>query len=69
MHEEIPGLDGEWQMSKQDKTKNKVQEMSGKAKEKVGSATGDPALEHKGERQNSKANLKQAGEKVKDSFR
>jgi len=56
-------------MGQDDKTANKVEEIGGQAKEKVGSVTGDEALERQGERDQSKANLKQAGEKVKDAFR
>ena len=41
----------------------------GDAKEKVGGATGDEALRRQGERDQTKANLKQAGEKVKDAFK
>ena len=56
-------------MGKDDKTANKVEELRGEAKEKIGAATADPALERQGERDQSKANLKQAGETVKDAFR
>ena len=56
-------------MGQDDKTNNKVEEIGGSAKEKIGAATGDEALEHQGERQQSKANLKQAGENVKDAFK
>ena len=56
-------------MGQDDKTANKVEEIRGAAKEKIGAATGDQALENQGERDQSKANLKQAGEKVKDAFR
>jgi uncharacterized protein YjbJ (UPF0337 family) len=56
-------------MGKDDKTKNKVEEIRGDAKERVGQATGDDALRRQGERDQSKANLKQAGEKVKDAFK
>jgi uncharacterized protein YjbJ (UPF0337 family) len=56
-------------MGTDDKTDNKLEEIGGKAKEAVGKATGDEALEHQGERDQSKANLKQAGEKVKDAFK
>ena len=55
-------------MSKDDKVQNKTEEIRGKAKEKVGDATGDDNLKAQGERDQSKANLKQAGEKVKDAF-
>ena len=56
-------------MGADDKTENKVQELRGEAKEKIGSATGDEGLEKQGERDQSAANLKQAGEKVKDAFK
>ena len=56
-------------MGNDDKTKNKVEEIRGKAKEGIGEATGDDALARQGQNDQSKANLKQAGEKVKDAFR
>ena len=56
-------------MGKDDKAHNKVDEIRGNAKEKIGEATGYPALERQGEREQTGANLKQAGEKVKDAFR
>jgi uncharacterized protein YjbJ (UPF0337 family) len=56
-------------MGADDKTQNKVQEIRGDAKEKIGAATGDEGLERQGERDQSAANLKQAGEKVKDAFK
>ncbi len=56
-------------MATDDKTQNKAEELGGKAKEKVGEATGDDSLKAQGERDQSKANLKQAGEKVKDAFK
>jgi uncharacterized protein YjbJ (UPF0337 family) len=56
-------------MGTDDKADNKIEELGGKAKETVGSATGDDELRHQGERDQSKANLKQAGEKVKDAFK
>jgi len=56
-------------MGNDDKTKNKVEEIRGKAKEGVGNATGDDALARQGHNDQSKANLKQAGENVKDAFR
>ena len=56
-------------MGQDDKTANKVEEIGGKAKEKIGAATGDESLERQGEMDQSKANLKQAGEKVKDAFK
>jgi uncharacterized protein YjbJ (UPF0337 family) len=56
-------------MGNDDKADNKLEELGGKAKEAVGSATGDENLERQGENDQSKANLKQAGEKVKDAFK
>jgi uncharacterized protein YjbJ (UPF0337 family) len=56
-------------MGADDKTKNKAQDVAGHAKETVGKATGDDALRRQGERDQSKADLKQAGEKVKDAFK
>ncbi len=56
-------------MGADDKTQNKVEEIAGDAKEKIGAATGDDALRRQGERDQSEANLKQAGEKVKDAFK
>ena len=56
-------------MSALDKAKNKAEEMTGKAKEKAGQATGDERLEAEGNVDQTKGNLKQAGEKVKDAFK
>jgi uncharacterized protein YjbJ (UPF0337 family) len=56
-------------MGGDDKTSNKVEEIQGQAKEKIGSATGDESLERQGERDQSKANLKQAGVKVTDAIK
>ncbi|MDQ2837363.1 MAG: CsbD family protein [Actinomycetota bacterium] len=56
-------------MSALDKAKNKAEEVTGKAKEKVGQATGDDKLEAEGNVDQTKGNLKQAGEKVKDAFK
>lgn len=55
-------------MGTDDKAGNKLDELAGKAKEAVGNATGDEDLERQGDRDQTKANLKQAGEKVKDAF-
>jgi uncharacterized protein YjbJ (UPF0337 family) len=56
-------------MSGVDKAKNKVEDLGGKAKEAVGSATGDKSTENEGKVDQIKANLKDAGEKVKDAFK
>jgi uncharacterized protein YjbJ (UPF0337 family) len=56
-------------MATDDKMDNKLEELGGKAKEAVGRATDDRELEAQGERDQTKSNLKQAGEKVKDAFK
>lgn len=56
-------------MSTEDKFSNKAQELKGKAKEGLGDATDDRELENKGRADQTKGNLKQAGEKVKDAFK
>lgn len=56
-------------MSGIDKVKNKVEEAKGGAKEKVGDVTGNEQLQDEGQADQSKGNLKQAGEKVKDVFK
>jgi uncharacterized protein YjbJ (UPF0337 family) len=48
-----------------DKAKDKAEELAGKAKAAVGDATDKPDLEAEGRRQESKADVKQAGEDVK----
>ena len=50
-----------------DKIKNAAEEAAGKAKEKAGETTGNRDLQAEGLGDQSKANLKQAGEKVKDA--
>jgi uncharacterized protein YjbJ (UPF0337 family) len=56
-------------MSAVDKAKNAVEDAGGKAKEGVGKATGDRSTEAEGKVDQSKADVKDAGEKVKDAFR
>jgi uncharacterized protein YjbJ (UPF0337 family) len=56
-------------MSGTDKAKNKAQELRGKAKEAVGKVTGDKDTQNEGKGDQSKSNLKDAGEKVKDAFK
>jgi uncharacterized protein YjbJ (UPF0337 family) len=55
--------------SARNKTRNTAQKVKGQFKEAAGRATGDERLEAKGRADKTKANLKQAGEKVKDAFR
>ena len=54
-------------MSASDKAKNKIQETKGKAKETAGKAVGNERLEAEGVADQTKANVKQVGEKVKDA--
>jgi len=56
-------------MSAADKAKNKVDDIAGKAKEKLGAASGDRSTENEGKADQVKSNLKDAGEKVKDAFK
>ncbi len=56
-------------MSNHDKAEHKTEDLRGKAKEAVGKATDDEALENQGRKDQSKSDLKQAGEKVKDAFK
>jgi uncharacterized protein YjbJ (UPF0337 family) len=51
-----------------DKLKNKKDEAKGAAKEHAGKATGNKKMEREGKTDQTKSNLKQAGEKVKDAF-
>jgi uncharacterized protein YjbJ (UPF0337 family) len=55
-------------MGADDKAQNKAEELVGKGKEAVGRATDNPDLEAEGQADQTKSNLKQAGEKVKDAF-
>jgi uncharacterized protein YjbJ (UPF0337 family) len=56
-------------MSTEDKISNKIEDVGGKAKEGLGRATGDRSTENEGKADQSKADLKDAGEKVKDAFK
>ncbi|MET8906537.1 CsbD family protein [Micromonospora sp. NPDC004551] len=52
-----------------DKINNATENTAGKVKEGVGRATDDERLEAEGRNDQAAANLKQAGEKVKDAFK
>jgi uncharacterized protein YjbJ (UPF0337 family) len=52
-----------------DKISNKADELKGKAKEATGKATDDEQMEAEGKGEQGVANLKQAGEKIKDVFK
>ncbi|KAA1415301.1 CsbD family protein [Nocardioides humilatus] len=56
-------------MANQDKLENAANEKVGQAKEALGKVTDDESLEREGKVDQTKANLKQAAEKVKDAFR
>ena len=56
-------------MSATDKIKNKIEDAQGKAKEALGNATGDESTKNEGRKDQSKADLKDAGENVKDAFK
>jgi uncharacterized protein YjbJ (UPF0337 family) len=56
-------------MAFDDKVDNKAEELGGKVKEGVGKATDDERLEAEGKTDQAGANLKQAGEKIKDVFK
>jgi uncharacterized protein YjbJ (UPF0337 family) len=56
-------------MGTDDKMANQGEGMLGKAKEKLGDATDNKDLQAEGKGDQSKADLKQAGEKVKDAFK
>jgi uncharacterized protein YjbJ (UPF0337 family) len=51
------------------KTRNAAQKTTGQVKEAAGRVTGDRRLEAEGRTDKTRANLKQAGEKLKDAFR
>ena len=52
-----------------DKFENKAEELSGKAKQAAGDATDDQDLQAEGKADEGKADVKQAGEKIKDIFK
>ena len=56
-------------MGLDDKISNETEKVAGKVKEGLGKVTGDERLEAEGKADQVKANLKQAGEKIKDAFR
>jgi len=52
-----------------DKARAKTEGAVGKGKETLGSATGDESMRKEGKAEQSKADLKQAGQKVKDAVK
>lgn len=55
-------------MGLDDKVGNAAEKLGGKAKEAVGKGTDDERLEQQGKNDQTRADVKQAGEKVKDAF-
>jgi len=55
-------------MSATDKIKNAAEDLTGHAKEAVGEATGNDRLTAEGRADQAKADLKKAGENVKDAL-
>jgi uncharacterized protein YjbJ (UPF0337 family) len=55
-------------MSIGDKAKHAAEEAAGKVKEATGKATDNERLEAEGQADQSKANIKQAGDDVRDAF-
>jgi len=56
-------------MSAGDKAKHAAEAAKGKTKEMAGDATDNRDLQAEGQAEKTKADLKQAGEKVKDAFK
>ena len=56
-------------MSESKKADNKAEELVGKVKESAGKLVGNEKLEAEGRAEQGKANVKQAGEKIKDAFK
>lgn len=55
-------------MGATDKAKHALDDVEGKAKEALGRVTGDRGTEDEGKRDQAKADLKRAGENVKDAL-
>lgn len=56
-------------MGLDDKFSNKAEDAKGKLKEATGKATDDESLEAEGKGDQTKSDIKGAGEKVKDAFK
>lgn len=56
-------------MGLDDKISNAAEGVAGKAKEAAGKAKGDERLEAEGKTDQAKADVKKAGENVKDTFK
>jgi uncharacterized protein YjbJ (UPF0337 family) len=62
-------LDDRSRRRARNKSRNKAQELKGQVKEAAGRVSDNPRLEAEGRGDQTKANLKQAVEKIKDAFR
>jgi uncharacterized protein YjbJ (UPF0337 family) len=62
-------LDDRSRRRARNKTRNKAEELKGQVKEAAGRAGNDPRLEAEGRADQTRANLRQAAEKIKDAFR
>ena len=56
-------------MGTDDKMDNTAQDLKGKAQEAMGKVTGDESQQAEGRSNQAAADLKNAGEKVKDAFK
>ena len=56
-------------MGLDDKIENQADKVKGKAKEAAGTAHGDEELRAEGKADQTKGDVKQAGEKIKDAFK
>lgn len=56
-------------MGLDDKIKNAAEDLGGKAKEGFGKLTNNERLEAEGKAEQAKADVKKAGENVKDAFK
>lgn len=56
-------------MGLDDKIKNAAEDLGGKVKEGTGKLTGNEKLEAEGQADQAKADIKKAGENVKDAFK
>jgi len=61
-------MKGRFTMSTTDKIKHAIEDVEGKAKEALGRVSGDHSTEAEGKTDQAKADIKQAGDKVKDAF-
>ena len=56
-------------MAADDKVENQTDKVKGKVKETAGTLQGDEELRNEGKADQTKGNIKQAGEKIKDAFK